>query len=207
MNMQAILERSPVIPVLTIERLEDAVPLARALVGGGLAVLEITLRTAIAADAIRRVRDTLPDAIVGAGTLLREEDFVAAEVAGAQFAVSPGLTPQLAEWAQRAPFPLLPGVATASELMLAREAGFTRCKFFPAEAAGGIAMLKSFAGPFPDALFCPTGGITRDSAASYLALPNVVCVGGSWMAPAALMRKGEWQEIERLARDAAGLRG
>ncbi len=205
MSIEAILERCPVIPVLTIEQLEHAVPLAKALCSGGLTVLEVTLRTPIAADAIRQMRAELPDAIVGAGTLLREEDFVAAEVAGAQFAVSPGLTPHLVHLSQRAPFPLLPGVATASELMLAREAGFVRCKFFPAEAAGGIPMLKSFAGPFPDAVFCPTGGITRDSAPQYLALPNVACVGGSWMAPAALVRNGDWTAIERLAKEAAGL--
>lgn len=206
MNIQTILQRSPVIPVLTIEQLEHAVPLARALYQGGLQVLEITLRTPVAADAIRRVRDALPEAIVGAGTLLREDDFVAAEVAGAQFGVSPGLSPRLIELSQRAPFPLLPGVATASELMSAREAGFERFKFFPAEAAGGVPMLKSLAAPFADAVFCPTGGITRESAATYLALPNVACVGGSWMVPAALVRGGEWNRIEQLARDAAALR-
>ncbi|MET0985028.1 MAG: bifunctional 4-hydroxy-2-oxoglutarate aldolase/2-dehydro-3-deoxy-phosphogluconate aldolase [Steroidobacteraceae bacterium] len=206
MNIEAILTRSPVIPVLTIEQLEHALPLARALYAGGLQVLEITLRTPIAADAIRCVRDALPDAIVGAGTLLREDDFVAAEVAGAQFGVSPGLSPHLVQLAQRAPFPLLPGVATASELMIAREAGFTRFKCFPAEAVGGVPLLKSFAAPFPDAVFCPTGGITRESASTYLALPNVACVGGSWMAPAALLRTGDWVGIEKLARDAAALR-
>ena len=207
MNIATILTRSAVIPVLTIEQLEHAVPLARALYAGGLEVLEITLRTPIAADAIRRVRDALPDAVVGAGTLLREEDFVAAEAAGAQFGVSPGLSPHLVDLAQRAPFPLLPGVATASELMMAREAGFTRFKCFPAEATGGVPLLKSFAAPFPDAVFCPTGGITRASAGSYLALPNVACVGGSWMAPAAAIRAGDWAGIEKLARDAAGLKG
>jgi 2-dehydro-3-deoxyphosphogluconate aldolase / (4S)-4-hydroxy-2-oxoglutarate aldolase len=205
MNLESILRRSPVIPVLTIDTLEQAVPLARALYAGGLQVLEITLRTSVAADAIRLIRDAVPAAVVGAGTLLREEDFVAAEVAGAQFGVSPGLSPHVIELAARAPFPLLPGVATASELMIAREAGFRFFKFFPAEAAGGMPLLKSLAGPFPDAIFCPTGGITRESAVQYLALKNVVCVGGSWMVAPETIRRGDWQTVEQLAREAASL--
>lgn len=205
MQLEQILRLSPVIPVITIEKMADAVPLARALVNGGLRVLEITLRTSIAPDALRAMRESVPNAVVGAGTLVKEDDFVAAEAAGAQFGVSPGLTPNVIELAKRAKFPMLPGVATASELMMAREAGFELLKFFPAEAAGGLAMLKSFAGPFAATRFCPTGGITLQSAPSYLALKNVMCVGGSWMVPNEAIQRGEWQKIEALAHEASQL--
>lgn len=205
MKIQDILRASPVIPVLTVTRLEDAAPLARALVQGGLRVLELTLRTPCALDAIAAMRAAVPEAIVGAGTLTRPEDFAAAARVGAQFAVTPGLTPALIEAAARAPYPLLPGIMTPSELIAARAAGFAACKLFPAQQAGGIGMLKALAGPFPDHLFCPTGGITRATAPEFLALPNVACIGGSWLAPQALLDAHDWSQIEALARDAAAL--
>lgn len=201
-----ILQRAPVIPVLTIGRLEHALPLGRALVRGGLPVLEVTLRTACALAAIEILRAELPEASVGAGTLLRPEDFAAAAEAGAQFGVTPGLTAELIAAAAEAPFPLLPGVMTPSELIGARAAGFTACKLFPAQQAGGVAMLRALAGPFPDHVFCPTGGITLENAPQFLALPNVPCVGGSWLAPAALLEAQDFVRIEQLAREAAALR-
>ena len=205
LKINDILRTSPVIPVLTVTRLEHAAPLARALVQGGLRVLELTLRTPCALEAIAAMRAAVPEAIVGAGTLTRPEDFAAAARVGAQFAVTPGLTASLIAAAAQAPFPLLPGIMTPSELIAARAAGFTACKLFPAQQAGGIGMLKALAGPFPDHVFCPTGGITRASAPEFLALPNVACIGGSWLAPAALLEAGDWQQIESLARDAASL--
>lgn len=206
MSLSSILRRAPVIPVLTIAQLEHALPLGRALVQGGLPVLEVTLRSACALAAIEALRREIPEAIVGAGTLLRPEDFAAAATAGAQFGVTPGLTPMLVEAAARAPFPLLPGVMTASELMAARAAGFDACKLFPAQQAGGVAMLRALSGPFPDQLFCPTGGVTPENAVQYLALPNVPCVGGSWLAPSAAIEAQDFDGIERLARAAAALR-
>jgi 2-dehydro-3-deoxyphosphogluconate aldolase/(4S)-4-hydroxy-2-oxoglutarate aldolase len=205
MQIRDILARAPVIPVLTIERESDAVPLARALCAGGLIVLEVTLRTSAALAAISAMRKAVPEAIVGAGTLTTPEDFLRVAAAGAQFAVTPGLTDELAAAGQRSPFPLLPGVATASELLAARAAGYTALKFFPAEPAGGTAMLAAFAPVFPDVIFCPTGGITRESAPRFLALTNVACVGGSWITPAAALKSGDWAQIEILARDAASL--
>jgi len=205
MQIRDILARAPVIPVLTIERESDAVPLARALCAGGLMVLEVTLRTSAALAAISAMRKAVPEAIVGAGTLTTPEDFLRVADAGGQFAVTPGLTDELATAGQRAPFPLLPGVATASELLAARAAGYTALKFFPAEPAGGTAMLAAFAPVFPDVIFCPTGGITRESAPRFLALANVACVGGSWITPAAALKSGDWAQIEILARDAASL--
>jgi 2-dehydro-3-deoxyphosphogluconate aldolase / (4S)-4-hydroxy-2-oxoglutarate aldolase len=205
MKMRDIMARAPVIPVLTIEREADAVPLARALCAGGLTVLEVTLRTDAALAAIKAMRKALPQAIVGAGTLTRPEDFERVAAAGAQFAVTPGLTEELAVAGRHAGFPLLPGIATASELLAACAAGYSALKFFPAEPAGGTAMLKAFAPVFPDVIFCPTGGITRESAPRYLALANVACVGGSWLAPAAAVKAGDWAQIESLARDAMGL--
>lgn len=206
MNIRELLNVAPVIPVLTIDRLEHAVPLARALANGGLKVLEITLRTPVALGAIEAMRIAVPEAIVGVGTLTRAEDFLAAERVGAQFGVSPGLTPELVEAAATVDFPLLPGVMTPSDLIAARLAGFNACKLFPAREAGGIGMLKALHGPFPDAVFCPTGGITRATAPEFLELPNVACVGGSWIATPDLTNQGKWQEIENLAREAAGLR-
>lgn len=206
MNIREIVAKSPVIPVLTITELEHAVPLARALLAGGLGVLEITMRTPVALAAIEAMRKAVPDAIIGVGTLTRAVDFAAADRVGAQFGVTPGLTPELAAAARGARFPLLPGVMTPTELIQARAAGFNVLKLFPAEQAGGIGMLKALGAPFPDVLFCPTGGISRATAPNFLALPNVVCVGGSWVAPAALLAAKDWAGIEALARDAAALK-
>jgi len=202
---RSILALAPVIPVLTIERLEDAVPLAQALCAGGLRVLEVTLRTPPALKAIEAMRKAVPEAIVGVGTLARPQDFVDATRAGAQFGVSPGLTADLASAARQAAFPLLPGIMTPSELLAGLGWGFTTFKLFPAQQAGGIGMLKALGAPFPDVLFCPTGGISRATAPEFLALPNVACVGGSWVAPADKVRAGDWRAIEALARDAAAL--
>lgn len=190
-----IMRLAPVIPVLTINRVEDAVPLARALVAGGLPVLEVTLRTPVAIAAMDAIRREVPDAIVGLGTILSASDLERAVAAEARFGVSPGLTADLAVRAGRSVLPFLPGVATASEVMEARAHGFRRLKFFPAEAAGGRAMLRGFAGPFPDVAFCPTGGVDEGNLAEYLALPNVVCVGGSWLAGDSDMAGGRWDEI------------
>jgi 2-dehydro-3-deoxyphosphogluconate aldolase/(4S)-4-hydroxy-2-oxoglutarate aldolase len=205
-NIREIVGLAPVIPVLTITDLSHAVPLARALCAGGLKVLEITLRTPAALAAVEAMRKAVPDAVVGVGTLTRAVDFAAADRAGAQFGVTPGLTPELAAASRGARFPLLPGVMTPTELISARSAGFSVLKLFPAEQAGGIGMLRALGAPFPDVLFCPTGGITRATAPEYLALSNVVCVGGSWVAPNAMMAAGDWRGIEALARDAAGLK-
>ena len=206
MNIREIVAMAPVIPVLTITDLATAVPLARALTAGGLCVLEITLRTPVALAAIEAMRKAVPDAIVGVGTLTRAVDFAAADRAGAQFGVTPGLTPELSSAARGARFPLLPGVMTPTELITARAAGFNVLKLFPAQQAGGVGMLQALGAPFPDVLFCPTGGITRATAAEYLALPNVVCVGGSWLAPKAMLAAADWSGIEALARDAASLK-
>ncbi len=196
---------APVIPVLTVTELQHAVPLARALAAGGLRVLEITLRTPVALAAVEAMRKAVPEAIIGVGTLTRAVDFAAADRAGAQFGVTPGLTPELAAASRGARFPVLPGVMTPTELIAARSAGFNVLKLFPALEAGGVAMLRALGAAFPDVLFCPTGGITRAAAADYLALPNVACVGGSWVAPQALLARGDWSGIEALARDAASL--
>ena len=206
MNLRDLLRISPVIPVLTVTRLEHAAPLAQALVRGGIRVLEVTLRTACALDAITEMREMAPSAVVGAGTLTRADDFAAVQRAGAQFAVTPGLTPDLMFGAGETRLPLLPGVMTPTELIAARAAGFRACKLFPALQAGGVGMLKALAGPFPDVVFCPTGGITRANAAEFLAQPNVLCVGGSWLAPRELVDAGNWGAIEELARDASSLR-
>jgi 2-dehydro-3-deoxyphosphogluconate aldolase/(4S)-4-hydroxy-2-oxoglutarate aldolase len=206
LNIREIVELAPVIPVITLTQFEYAVPLARALSAGGLRVLEVTLRTPVALAAIEAMRREVPAAIVGAGTLTRPTDFAAADRVGAQFGVTPGLTPELAAAARGARFPLLPGIMTPTELIAARAAGFSVLKLFPAQQAGGVSMLKALGAPFPDVQFCPTGGITRATAPEFLVLPNVVCVGGSWLAPAAMMAAGDWQGIEALARDAAALR-
>ena len=205
-DMRDLLAIAPVIPVLTVQRLEDAVPLALALQRGGLRVLEVTLRTTCALAAIDAMRSAAGEAIIGAGTLTRARDFADSAAAGAQFAVTPGLTSELIRAAGDASIPLLPGIMTPTELIAARTAGFNACKLFPAQQAGGVEMLKALAGPFPDHVFCPTGGITRDNAAQFLALPNVLCVGGSWVAPAAAIAAHDWGRIEALARDAAKLR-
>jgi 2-dehydro-3-deoxyphosphogluconate aldolase/(4S)-4-hydroxy-2-oxoglutarate aldolase len=205
-RIDQVLSRAPVVPVLSIARVEDAVPLARALVDGGLPVLEVTLRTDAAIGAIRAIHEQVPGASVGAGTVLSARDLSAIEAAGAGFAISPGATDALYAAASDARIPLLPGIATASELMHGLELGYQRFKFFPAESSGGIAALKSFAGPFAQAKFCPTGGIDAAKAPAYLALPNVITVGGSWMVPADALAAGDWQRIANLAREAAALR-
>ncbi|WP_309085139.1 2-dehydro-3-deoxy-phosphogluconate aldolase [Chelativorans sp.] len=200
-----VLTAQPVIPVLRIDRLADAVPLARALAKGGLPAIEITLRTPDALEAIRQVAEEVPEAIVGAGTILSAKDFSRAEDAGARFIVSPGATADLLEKAEDARVPFLPGAVTPSEVMALREAGYRVLKFFPAEQAGGAAFLKSLAAPLADMRFCPTGGISSKNATDYLSLPNVVCVGGSWVAPEAELKAGNWEAVENLARKAAAL--
>lgn len=206
MNARQVLSLSPVIPVLVIDDGAQAVPLARALLDGGLRVLEVTLRTPAALAAIRAIADQVPDAIVGAGTLLDARDIAAARDAGARFGISPGATAELLHAGRIDDWPFLPGVMTASEIMTARAAGYDALKFFPAEPAGGCAALKAYAGPFPDLRFCPTGGIDEAAAPAYLSLPNVDCVGGSWIAPPALLAQGKWDEIRQRAARAAALR-
>lgn len=203
--MQQILRLSPVIPVLVIDRVQDAVPLAKALLEGGLRVLEVTLRTPAALEAIRQIADTVPQAVIGAGTVLNAAQLRDAREAGAAFAVSPGLTASLVAASSDVDLPLLPGVQTASEAMAAREAGFDCLKFFPAQTAGGVPMLKAFGGPLPELLFCPTGGITLANAPEFLALPNVACVGGTWLTPHRVIEVGDWVTISELARQAAAL--
>lgn len=206
-RLLALLGGQPVIPVLKVADAKAAVPLARALARGGLRLIEITLRTDAALEAIRRVGAEVAEAVAGAGTVLSPAQYEAAAAAGARFTVSPGLTPALAAAAEASEVPFLPGAATASEAMLAREQGFRFLKFFPAEQAGGAAYLKALAAPIPDLRFCPTGGIGAANAPDYLALPTVACVGGSWVAPEALVAAGEWDRIESLARRAASPRG
>ena len=205
-GLLAILKRAPVIPVLTVHGPDDAVPLAQALVEGGLPVLEVTLRTEGALKAIEAIAHAVPDAIVGAGTVLSASQVEEARSAGSRFLVSPGSTLKLAEAAAHAGVPLLPGVATASEAMTMAEFGFHILKFFPAEPAGGVAYLKSLSAPLPHLIFCPTGGIDEAKAKSYLALPNVVCVGGSWITPADAVKAGDWKRITELAKACASLR-
>ena len=201
----ALAAPAPVIPVIVLQRLDDAVPLARALVAGGIRVLEVTLRTPAALAAIAAIADAVPDAIVGAGTVRSDADARAADAAGARFAVSPGWSPRVAAACRTLGLALLPGVATASEVMQAADDGFRFLKFFPAAAAGGTAMLKAWSSPFADVAFCPTGGIDATTAPDYLALANVAVVGGSWLTPADAIAAGDWPRIERLARDAAAL--
>lgn len=203
--LRPVLTGQPVIPVIKISRLADAVPLARALARGGLPAIEITLRTPVALEAIRLVADEVPEAISGAGTILNARNFHAAVEAGARFIVSPGTTQELLDVAHDSDVPFLPGTVTASEIMAALEEGYSVLKFFPAEQAGGAQYLKSLASPLAGVSFCPTGGITEKNAATYLALPNVLCVGGSWVAPDELVADGKWDEIEALARAASRL--
>lgn len=205
MNALELLTHSPVMPVIVIQDTESAVALAQALVAGGIRSLEITLRSPAALDAIRAIRDQVPDALVGVGTVRTPRQLDDALQAGASFGVSPGLTSTLAQAARSAGIPFLPGVATASEAMQAAEWGFTVQKLFPAEAAGGVALLKSWHGPLPELMFCPTGGIHAGNAASYLTLPNVGCVGGSWLTPAQAVANQEWDAITQLARQACAL--
>ncbi|MGW1495677.1 bifunctional 4-hydroxy-2-oxoglutarate aldolase/2-dehydro-3-deoxy-phosphogluconate aldolase [Streptomyces sp. NPDC002402] len=203
--MPSVLDLAPVIPVLVVEDAADAVPLARALVAGGLPAIEVTLRTPAALDAIRAITCEVPDAIVGAGTVVSPDGVDAAVTAGARFLVSPGWTDRLLDAMQQSGVPFLPGVSTTSEVVALLERGLSELKFFPAEAAGGTAYLKSLAGPLPQARFCPTGGISLTSAPSYLALPNVGCVGGTWMLPADALAARDWARVETLAREAAAL--
>lgn len=205
LSTRDICKLAPVIPVIVVEQLSDAKDLAQALVKGGLPTLEITLRTPCALDAIRAMSE-VEGGVVGAGTLLTPKDVKAAKAAGAKFGVSPGVTEALVKAAQDEGLPLLPGAATASEVMFLLEQGYDTLKFFPAEAAGGIPMLKSWFGPLPSVSFCPTGGITIHTAPQYLALPNVLCVGGSWLAPKELMARHDWAGIEALAAQAAALK-
>ncbi len=206
MDISAIAALAPVIPVLTVEQVADAVPLARALVKGGLPVLEITFRTEAALEALAAIARDVPEAVVGAGTVLDEAQVNQAMAAGARFGVSPGCTPALARAVKEAGLPFLPGVQTVSEAMVLRELGFELLKFFPADVAGGTAWLKAAAAPLAGLRFCPTGGIGVGTAPSYLALPNVACIGGSWVAPRDAVAAGDWPRIERLAAAAAALK-
>jgi 2-dehydro-3-deoxyphosphogluconate aldolase/(4S)-4-hydroxy-2-oxoglutarate aldolase len=204
-NAREICGLAPVIPVIVVEDAAQARPLAEALVAGGLPVLEVTLRTPAALDAIRAMAE-VEGGVVGAGTLLRPEDVAAAKDAGALFGVSPGATDELLDACEAADLPLLAGVATVTEAMRLLARGYDVAKFFPAEANGGAAALRAFAGPLPQVAFCPTGGVTLANAPDYLALPNVLCVGGSWVCPPGLMREGRWDAVERLAAEARQLR-
>lgn len=206
MNIQTILNTSPVMPVIVLDRVANAVPLARALVTGGIRVLEVTLRTPAALESIRAIAAEVPNAILGAGTVVTPADLDAAAEAGAVFAVSPGASPELLRAGREAPIPLLPGVMTPSDVINALSAGYTAMKLFPAAQAGGLGMLKALSGPFPQVRFCPTGGIDLASAPAFLALPNVACVGGSWLTPTDRVKAGDWAAITELARAAAALR-
>jgi 2-dehydro-3-deoxyphosphogluconate aldolase/(4S)-4-hydroxy-2-oxoglutarate aldolase len=207
MTIADICRLAPVIPVLVVDDLAAAGPLARALSAGGLKALEITLRTPVALDAIRAMIDAAPDAVVGAGTLLTPQDVRNAKAAGAAFGVSPGATDRLLDAAEDAGLPMLPGVATPGEAMRAAERGLEVLKFFPAEQNGGAPVLAAWSGPLPALRFCPTGGVSLKNAADYLRLPNVLCVGGSWVAPRDAVAAGDWARVETLARDAAALKG
>ncbi|MVA58838.1 2-dehydro-3-deoxy-phosphogluconate aldolase [Agrobacterium vitis] len=206
-RLLAVLKLQPVVPVLIIDDVDTAVPLARALVAGGLKAIEITMRTPAALEAISRVAAEVEGAVAGAGTILNPAHFEAALKAGSQFIVSPGTTPELLAAAAGSDVPLLPGAATASEVMTLREKGYEVLKFFPAEQAGGAAYLKSLSSPLAGTLFCPTGGISLKNARDYLTLPNVVCVGGSWVAPKELVAAGDWAGITKLAVEACALKG
>jgi 2-dehydro-3-deoxyphosphogluconate aldolase/(4S)-4-hydroxy-2-oxoglutarate aldolase len=206
MNQLELMRICPVIPVIAIDKIEHAVPLAKALVAGGIRVLEVTLRTQYGLAAIRQIAEQVPDAIVGVGTLTKSEEFAAARDAGAVFGVSPGLTPILISAAKSSGLPLLPGVMTPSEVMAAREAGFYQLKLFPAVPAGGIGMLNALAGPLGDVTFCPTGGVSQENAAQFLACKNVACVGGSWLSSKEDIEQENWARITELATAASKLR-
>ena len=206
-KLLSTLKLQPVVPVLIIEDAKSAVPLARALVAGGLKAIEITLRTAAALEAVRLVAEEVEGAVVGAGTILNASHYAAAVDAGSQFIVSPGTTQELLDVARQSDIPLLPGAATASEVMALREEGYQVMKFFPAEQAGGAAYLKALSSPLAGTLFCPTGGISLKNAMDYLSLPNVICVGGSWVAPKELVTAGDWAGITKLASEASALKG
>ena len=201
-----VMQDAPVIPVIVLNDVAHAVPMARALVAGGIRMLEVTLRTSQALTCIEAIAKEVPEAIVGAGTVRNAADAKAAANAGAKFAVSPGYTPSVGQACRDEGLSLLPGVATGSEIMMAQEDGYTELKFFPAMQAGGPAMLKAWGGPFFDVRFCPTGGVTAQNASEFLSLSNVACVGGSWLVPAEALAKGDWARIEMLAREACQLK-
>lgn len=205
-QVEATLRLAPVVPVVIIDDAKAAVPMARALVAGGIPAIEVTLRTPAALDAIRAIAAEVEGAVVGVGTVLTPQDLEKARQAGAKFAVSPGVSPKLLAAADDSDLPLLPGVATASEAMSLLERGYRHLKFFPAVPAGGHKLLGAWASPLPQIRFCPTGGISLASAPDFLSLPNVVCVGGSWLTPADKLKTGDWAGIEALAREAAGLK-
>jgi len=200
-----IMTDAPVIPVIVLSDVAHAVPLARALVAGGIRMLEVTLRTPVALACIEAIAREVPEAVAGAGTVRSAADAQAAAMAGARFAVSPGYTHAVGKACHELELPLLPGVATGGEIMAAQEDGYNALKFFPAMQAGGLAMLSAWHGPFGDVQFCPTGGVNAENAMQFLALPNVVCVGGSWLTPKDAVAQGDWARITQLARDAAGL--
>ncbi|WP_199611681.1 bifunctional 4-hydroxy-2-oxoglutarate aldolase/2-dehydro-3-deoxy-phosphogluconate aldolase [Flocculibacter collagenilyticus] len=197
-----VLQQGPVVPVLVIHDIEHAVPLAKALLAGGVKVLEVTLRTECALAAITKIANEVPEAIVGAGTVTNPQQLREVEAAGAMFAISPGLTTELLEAGNESSIALIPGISSISELMQGKDLGYNEFKFFPAEASGGVKSIKSIAGPFPTIKFCPTGGINETNYKEYLALTNVDCVGGSWIAPEELIKQGEWQKITDLCKEA-----
>ena len=204
MNARDLMNTAPVIPVIVVHDVSTAVPLAESLVAGGLPVLEVTLRTPVAMDAMRAMQ-SVKGAIVGVGTAINGADLKAAKDAGAKFAVSPGFTEELGATANDINLPLLPGIANSADIMRAHALGYKELKFFPASQAGGPSMLKALGGPFVDALFCPTGGVSASNAHEYLSLPNVLCVGGSWVAPKSMVDSGDWSGIEALAKEASAL--
>ncbi|MDN6872325.1 bifunctional 4-hydroxy-2-oxoglutarate aldolase/2-dehydro-3-deoxy-phosphogluconate aldolase [Pseudomonas citronellolis] len=204
-RIDALAERARILPVITIDREQDILPMADALAAGGITVLEVTLRTPLGLTAIRTLAEQRPELCVGAGTVLDPQTFRQAEEAGAQFIVTPGCTEELLQYAVSRPVPLLPGVATASEIMAAYRHGLRRFKLFPAKVCGGVEALKAFAGPFPEVRFCPTGGVGPDNLNDYYRLDNVMCVGGTWMLPKAVVASGDWATIERLSREALAL--
>ncbi|UYG01226.1 MULTISPECIES: bifunctional 4-hydroxy-2-oxoglutarate aldolase/2-dehydro-3-deoxy-phosphogluconate aldolase [unclassified Halomonas] len=202
-ELDSICLKAEVIPVITIERIEDAVPMGRALIDGGINVLEVTLRTDCALEAIKRMKKELTGASIGVGTVLTPAQYRQAEEAGADFVVTPGTTEALYRYGVESPVPMLPGVSTVSELMTGWQYGYRRFKFFPAESSGGAKAIKAFGGPIAEARFCPTGGITLDNAEEYLKLPNVMCIGGSWLTPKAMVDAEDWEGIKKLAQQAA----
>lgn len=201
-SAEQILKTGPVVPVIVVNKLEHAVPMAQALVAGGVKVLEVTLRTPVAMDALRAIIKNVPDAIVGAGTVLNTQQLQEVTQAGAQFVISPGITEPLLKAAVEGPIPLIPGISTVSELMTCMDYGLREFKFFPAEANGGVKALQAIGGPFPQVRFCPTGGISPANYRDYLALKSVLCIGGSWLVPNDALEAGDWQRITQLARDA-----
>ncbi|APD86640.1 MULTISPECIES: bifunctional 4-hydroxy-2-oxoglutarate aldolase/2-dehydro-3-deoxy-phosphogluconate aldolase [Alteromonas] len=199
---EEIFAAGPVVPVLVINDVEKAVPLAKALMEGGIKVLEVTLRTPAAIDVIKRIAEEVPDSLIGAGTVTNAQQLKAVIEAGAKFAISPGMTADLLKAGMDADIPLIPGISSTSDLMKGKDAGYTHMKFFPAEASGGVKAIKSISGPFPDVTFCPTGGIGPNNYNDYLALNNVKCVGGSWLAPDDAIESGDWARITQLAKEA-----